>query len=122
MLSLLGTLRQAALDAWDWLEENPESIPSNFDNAGFVNAAAEDCGYDDARCESHQLANRLNAAIHLFALTGEQRFQDYILAHAESDALLLGEGGYLVFDGMQQEVQDALIYYAGLDGADAGLA
>ncbi|KRT57715.1 protein of unknown function (DUF5011) [endosymbiont of Ridgeia piscesae] len=115
------TLRQAALDAWGWLEENPESIPSNFDNAGFVNAAAEDCGYDDARCESHQLANRLNAAIHLFALTGEQRFQDYILAHAESDALLLGEGGYLVFDGMQQEVQDALIYYAGLDGADAGL-
>src|SRR5262249_278433 len=59
-----ATLEAAARRAWAWLEANPGRIPSNYDNAGFQNATAEDGPYEQA-------ANRVCAAVYLHALAGE---------------------------------------------------
>lgn len=117
-------LQDAAVKAWDWLEAHPQAIPSLYNNAGFVTAGAEDCLYgsiDPTNCGHEQYANRVNAAIHLWALTGEQRFADYILQHAETDTPLMKQGD-LTHQGMAAESQDALLYYASLPGANATLA
>ena len=103
---------------------HPQAIPSLYNNAGFVTAGAEDCLYgsiDPTNCGHEQYANRVNAAIHLWALTGEQRFADYILQHAETDTPLMKQGD-LTHQGMAAESQDALLYYASLPGANATLA
>lgn len=124
LVAYAATLRQAALAAWDWLAAHPEALPSQYDNAGHVNAAAEDCLYgvvNYANCSADQQANLLAAAIHLWALTGEARFHDHILAHAGIDSTLLADE-YLNHQGMAAETQDALVYYASLPGADPTLA
>mgnify|MGYP003693549507 CR=1 FL=1 len=54
-------LQTAAVNAWNWLVANPGAIPSSYNNAGFVNAAAEESAYD-------QQTSRLCAAIYLFRL------------------------------------------------------
>ncbi len=65
------TLQNAALQAWSWLAANPAAIPSSYNNAGFVNVAAEDTAYD-------QLDNRIQAAIWLFALTNQPAYRAFV--------------------------------------------
>ncbi|EIJ34362.1 glycoside hydrolase family 9 protein [Thiothrix nivea] len=122
--SYSAILEEAAGKAWNWLEAHPQAVPSLYDNAGFVTAGAEDCLYgslDQTNCGLEQHANQVNAAIHLWVLTGEQRFADYIRQHAETDTTLMARGD-LTHNGMAAESQDALLYYAAQPGADAALS
>lgn len=104
-------LRSAALAAWGWLEANPQAIPSNYDNAGFVNVAAEDEPYG-------QEMNRIRAAVHLFRLTGQARFRDYVDANYGYSHLFLW--GWAA--GWELEWQDALATYAKTAGATPATA
>ncbi|MBU0655976.1 MAG: glycoside hydrolase family 9 protein [Gammaproteobacteria bacterium] len=107
-------LRAAALLAWQWLANHENLVPSSFNNTGFVNAAAEDSAYA-------QSANRLNAAIYLYALTGDGAFHAYIREH-QADSRLLSNDAYLQYDGIDYESQNALLYYASLENTDTVLA
>lgn len=109
--SYADLLETAAVAAWDYLTANPTY--SEFNNAGFVNSGAEDTIGDQAM-------NRLNAAVYLYALTGETVYHDYILAHY-TDTTMMGSD-YLMADGLSEESQNALLYYASLPGANASLA
>ncbi len=114
-----ATLESAAVAAWNWLDANPSAIPSNFDNAGFVNAVAEDCLWN-GDCDTPQRANRVAAAIYLYALTGESAYAEHIVANASAYVLLLSDG-YLIPNGVSSELVSALLLYTTLPGADATL-
>jgi len=105
-----STLENAAIDAWDWLEANPGQIPSTFDNAGFVNASSEDTADD-------QLSNMLAATVYLYILTGDAKYQTYISNNID-DALFMTTNGWLNYDGVNEEAQNALLYYTSYSGAD----
>ncbi|MBN1673923.1 MAG: glycoside hydrolase family 9 protein [Kiritimatiellae bacterium] len=103
-----ATLAAAATNAWNWLAANPGQIPSSYDNAGFVNAAAEDSAYE-------QQANRTGAAAYLFALTGDASFRAYFDEHFRDVHLM--EWHYIY--SSEVPFQDALLYYTALPGATA---
>jgi aryl-phospho-beta-D-glucosidase BglC (GH1 family) len=96
-------LQNAATKAWQYMSENSDFINSEFDNSGFVNAAAEDT-------VSEKEKNLLNAAIYLFRLTKNEQFHKYIKDNKTTARLLSGDA-YLQYDAMDKESQDALLYY-----------
>ena len=101
-----ATLRAAALAAWAWLEANPGSIPSSYNNAGFQNVDAEDGAYE-------QGVNRTCAAVYLHALTGSATYRAYVDAnYANSDLI---QWGYAY--PFEAEYQDGLLYYGRASGA-----
>ncbi len=104
--SYATTLKNKAVAAWNWLEANPDKIPSNYNNQGFVNPATEDEPYD-------QYANRLLSACYLFYLTGETKYRDYVDAHYTE--LRMFTEDYL--NPYDVPYQDALLYYTKTPGA-----
>ncbi|MBA1330145.1 endoglucanase [Candidatus Endoriftia persephone str. Guaymas] len=121
-------LLAAAERAWVWLEDNPDKIPSRFgengSRTGFYTADAEDCHRGD--CAGPQKANRLAAAIYLFGATGNAKYHTYIQQHTapgSSDIRFLRnlDQAYLRVDGLNTEMQDALLYYTSLSGSDSAL-
>ncbi len=94
------TLLSRAVKAWEWLEANPDKIPSNYNNQGFLNPATEDESYD-------QYANRLLSAVYLFYKTGETKYRDYVDAHYTE--LRMFTEDYL--NPYDVPYQDALLYY-----------
>lgn len=102
-------LTQAAERAWDWADAHPG--PSSYDNAGFVNAVAE----DDAHW---QLANRLRAAAHLLARTGDPAYRDWFDTHHDQTHLM--QWSYaLVYE---QGLLEGLLVYASLPQATPAVA
>jgi len=101
MKAYAAELRDAALAAWDWLEANPGAIPSYYNNAGFVSAAAEDDSY-------RQEMNRLRAAAYLLALTGEARFRTWFDSSYTTALLFV----WWWASPWEQETQDGLLFYA----------
>ena len=106
-----GLLRDAAVAAWDWLEAHPGDIPSNYDNQGFVSASAEDSAY-------HQEVNRLRAAAHLFALTGETSYRDWFDGRYQGAHLF--QWGWV--SPWEDVAQGALLDYATLPNASPSVA
>ncbi len=98
--SFASELESAALAAWSWLEANPEEIPSAYDNAGFVNAGAEDGA-------NWQAVNRVSAAGYLFHLTGDTQYRDFFDS-GYGEAYLIQ---WWWLSPFQAQFQDALLYY-----------
>ncbi len=94
------TLLTRAIKAWNWLEANPDKIPSNYDNQGFLNPATEDEPYD-------QYANRTLSAVYLFYKTGDIKYRDYVDAHYTEIRMFTED--YL--NPYDVPYQDALLYY-----------
>ena len=105
-----ATLRAAALLSWSWLEANPGAY-SSYDNAGFLNAAAEDSEY-------LQMANTAISAIHLFALTGDTVYRDFV--DNAWDNIHLNQWTYAYV--FESEIQDAFLYYSTLASASPAVA
>jgi len=105
MMSYSATLATAALLAWDWLENNPDSIPSHYDNWGFQNAGAELSEYT-------QQAVRTVDAAYLFALTGEPIYRDYFDNNYTATHLFTWEAVHYIED--DPTVLDGLLYYSRL--------
>ncbi|MEO6597465.1 MAG: glycoside hydrolase family 9 protein [Planctomycetota bacterium] len=70
-------LDQAAASAWNWLAVNPGAIPSNYNNAGFQNVAAEDSAYT-------QQMHRIAAAAWRFVRSGDAPMRAYFDANYAS--------------------------------------
>ncbi|MAE70312.1 MAG: LacI family transcriptional regulator [Gemmatimonadetes bacterium] len=110
-MAFADQLELAALSAWAWLETHEWRIPSYYDNAGFVNAAAEDSPY-------WQEQNRTRAAVYLFALTGEAIYQSFVDAGYWTAYLF--QWGWA--SPWEFPFQDGLLYYAGFPGATESVA
>lgn len=109
MIAYGNTLETAAEDAWNWLVANPGF--SNYNNAGFVNAAAEDnAGYD-------QPTNRACAAVYLFALTGNTTYRAYFDAYWPN--VHLNQWFYAY--PFEDEYQDACLYYTTIQNATSSV-
>ena len=106
-----NTLESAAIAAWNWLIANSGQIPSYYDNAGFVNSAAEDDPYS-------QSANRTSAAVYLFVLTGENSYKTYV-DNFYNDIHLLQ---WQYASPFEAEYQNALLYYSKSSDATASVA
>lgn len=110
-LSAAAAYEAAAVKAWNWLQQNPGAIPSSYDNAGFVNAAAEDSAY-------HQSMNRLRAAVYLFRRTGGAVYRSYVDANHPSAHLF----AWTWVAPWEQTAQEALLAYADTPGATPSVA
>jgi len=103
-----NTLQNASINAWNWLQNNPTYVP--YDNAGFVNAAAEDGPYETT-------VNHACAAIYLYAATGNNSYKNYFDSNwAEFH---MKQWGY-VYE-FEFEYQNAALYYTSLTGATASI-
>ncbi len=98
-------LRQSAEKAWNWLEANPSKIPSKYDNKGFMNVSAEDSA-------TSQRNNQSAAALYLYVLTRQKRFETFISQAIDKGQIFLLKEKYISFDGQAQELQDALLYFS----------
>ncbi len=110
MQTYAATLQAAAEQAWTWLQQNPGSIPSNYSNAGFASAPAEDSPYE-------QQMNRVCAAAYLFALTGQAGYQQWFDANYQAAYLFQAPWGSPWASPWQYEYQEGLLYYAALPEA-----
>lgn len=101
-------LRAAALKAWQWGVANPNVV---LTNQGFNSAASEVDAYGRG-------VYKLAAAIHLYALTGEAEYKQFVEANYQNAHALQWTYWY-GFEGM---IQDALIYYTSLPGISDAVA
>jgi hypothetical protein len=104
------TLKTAAVAAWDWLDANPQAIPSVYDNNGFVNAAAEDDAYT-------QKANRIMAAAWLAMLTGESKYSTF--TENNLDSLHLFQWGAFEYE---TDIQETMLAYAASSASSTAAA
>lgn len=111
MAAYAAQLAAAARSAWDWLEANPSQIPSYYDNAGFMNASAEDAPYA-------QEMNRLCAAAYLLALDGDAKYRTFFDAGYENAHLFQWNWA----SPWEKETQDGLLFYARTPGATRTVA
>ncbi len=103
MQAYADTLEQAAKDAWNWIDTHPADIPSNYDNAGFLNSAAEDGSYT-------QYANITAASAYLLVLTGDTTtYRDYFNDHYKNTHLFQWNAIAIYFKDPQ--INSALLYY-----------
>jgi len=100
MSEYADTLQNRANRAWEWLENNPDKIPSNYDNAGFAQNAVEDDPYQ-------QSANRVCAAAYLFVLTGNDEYRSYFDNHYQEIHLMQWQYIY----SSESDYQNGLLYY-----------
>lgn len=103
------TLENAAIDAWNWLAANPGY--SYYNNAGFLNATAEESEYD-------QDASKFQAAVYLFALTNGSNYQNFVDTEWANMHLNQWNFAYL----FEIHYQEAALYYASLAGATASVS
>ncbi|MEM7516537.1 MAG: glycoside hydrolase family 9 protein, partial [Planctomycetota bacterium] len=107
-------LENAALAAWNWLQQNPAF--SSYDNAGFSNVDAEDPA-------SWQRIVRVVAASWLARLTGSSLYHNYVTANATTIpelSLLNPQVGWS--SPYEYELARSLISYAESPGASPALA
>lgn len=97
------TLRNAAINAWNWVVANP---PVVFSNAGFSNVSAEYDNYE-------RLARKVTAAAFLFRLTGENTYKTFF--DANYNQINLMQWGYAY--PFEATHQDGLLYYTKSSGA-----
>lgn len=111
MQAYAAQLDLAALAAWNWLNANPTAIPSNYNNQGFANVAAEDSAYQ-------QGLNRLSAAAWRFVRTGDAAMRSYFDANYTNAHLFLWQWA----SPWESELHSALLAYSEADGCTASVA
>jgi hypothetical protein len=103
-----ANLRARASAAWRNYQSTPKQTACD---SGVVRAGRAD------RSAADQDAAAVVAAVYLYALTGEQRYTDYIKAHYR-DTRPYRDMGWSRYDAEQGE---SLLFYTSLPGADAAL-
>jgi hypothetical protein len=105
--SYAATLRTAAQNAWTWAVANPSVT---FSNSGFQSANPEGDWYDRSMWQ-------LRAAIFLYALTGEAGYKTFV----ENNYTNAHSVAWPYWYAFEAGTQDALLFYASLPGASAGV-
>ena len=104
-----ANLRERALKAWNWYQSNPRTFKTDTGEikSGIANRSAE----EQDRMEAY-------AAIHLFALTGDAKYQDNIRKKIRASRQI-SEG---LWSEYEVGASEALVDYAGMKSADPELA
>jgi endoglucanase len=100
------TLSSAATSAWTWASANPAVV---FRNSGVLGAGEQEV--DD----TGRIVKQLQAAVFLFALTGDTTYRTYIDAHYPSVRLMSAS----LLDMFDLEDTDTLLEYTRTTGATA---
>ena len=102
-------LRKRAILAWDWYKSHPRTYKTDTGEikSGIANRSAE----EQDRMEAY-------AAIHLFALTGDEKYNKAVLEKAGASRQL----SEYYWSPYETGVGESLVDYAKLPGADPGLA
>jgi endoglucanase len=108
-------LRTRAEDAWDWATANPAVVFRNNESAaGTAGLGAGQQEVDDAG----RATKRLIAAVHLFALTGNTVYRDYV--DDQYDTVPMFASSWL--SPFNAEVTETLLLYASLSNATPTVA
>jgi endoglucanase len=108
-------LRTRAEDAWDWATANPAvTFRNNEQAAGTAGLGAGQQEVDAAG----RATKRLIAAAHLFALTGEATYRDYVDANYTSAPMF----AISWLSPFNAEVSETLLMYAALPNATTSVA
>ena len=107
-----NTLQMAAINAWNWSVANPSVA---FNNAGFLNVAAESS--DPTQATYDRLARKVAAAAFLYALTGNATYKTFFEANYTSIHLMAWSYAY----PFESTYQDALLYYTKLVGVTSSV-
>lgn len=76
--------QEAALQAWRFLERNPDNQPFSNPEGVFTKSYSDPSDSDE----------RMWAALELFLLTGDEQFEAILLAHMEQQVPLVSSAGY----------------------------
>ena len=111
------SLKTAAQKAWDWSVAHPAVVWSNTD-AAYVSAVGG-VGGGDMEVDNYGRAMfKLQAAVHLFDLTGENEYKTFFDNNYTASHLIQWEYTY----PFEQANQETMLYYAKLSGATATVA
>ena len=103
------TLEQAATNAWNWADANPNVVWEN--NSAAYNSVGIGAGQQETD-DYGRFAYKIRAAIHLYDLTENTNYKTFVETNYEAMHLLLWDFAY----PFEQENQDALLYYASRSG------
>lgn len=112
MTAYATTLQNAAVNAWNWANANPNVT---WSNSGLVGAGEQEI---DAKGRA---LRKLAASVFLYARTGNAAYKTYFENNYEVDP----GGGYWYLWGyaypFDWDLQDAMLYYSKLPGATASV-
>ncbi len=95
------TLRDAAINAWIWANENPDVI---FYNSGLIVSGEQQIS------EYETLSRKLIAAVNLYNATGDIQYRDFVDANYQQAHLI--EWGYAY--PFEHTLQNALLFYTSI--------
>ena len=98
------TLEQAAINAWNWADANPNVIWQN--NSSENNTIGIGAGQQETD-DYGRFAHKMRAAIHLYDITNNNAYKTYVEDNYQDIHLMLWNFAY----PFEQENQDALLYY-----------
>lgn len=109
------TLQTAAINAWNWAESNPSVLFYNNDAThGTSGLAAGQQEVDDYG----RLTKKLNAAMHLYEITGDNTYNSFFESNYSQVHLLQWTFAY-PFETIEQ---DMLLYYTRMQNASSNIA
>ncbi len=109
------TLREAAISAWNWAEANPSVLFYNND----ASQGTSGLGSGQQEVDDYgRLVAKIEAAIFLYALTGETSYKTFMESNYEKVHLI--EWGHAY--AFETTNQDMLLYYSAVEGASPSVA
>lgn len=113
MTAYAKDLRDRATDAWSWAQANPQVTFQN--NEG----PTAGLGAGKQEVDDHgRLMRKIEAAIHLFELTGEAAYRTFVDANHQDVHLMQWSYAY----SFEEREQEMLLHYASLPGATPAVA
>lgn len=110
MTSYAESLKQAAIDAWNWADANPNvTFYNNDQGSGTTGLGAGQQETDDYG----RLMAKIEAAIYLFEITGENKYRDFVDDRYDEVNLMQWNFAF----PFQSTNQEMLLYYASLPNA-----
>lgn len=115
METYADTLQEAAINAWNWADENPNVIFKNNDSTyGSSGLGAGQQETDDYG----RMTKKLRAAAYLFEITGHQKYKSYF----ESNYLNVNMFQWNFSFPFQGSNQDMVLYYSSLPDVTKSVA
>lgn len=110
-----NTLQTAAINAWNWAEENPSVL--FYNNSGDHGTSGLAAGQQETD-DYGRFCRKMKAAAHLFEITGDTQYKDFF----ESNYLEVNMMQWWYAFPYQAENQDMLLYYTTIPGVSSSVA
>lgn len=115
MTDYADQLQSAAIDAWNWAENNPDVLFRNNDAA--YNSQGLGAGQQE-ESDYQRNMSKLEAACFLFDITGNTKYRDYFDNHYQDAHFMEWTHAY----PFETENQEVLLYYTTIENATESVA